>query len=200
MQQAYVSSIERKTFTVLGKPLAPLTLGHMRLLYAVDSPFVRGWASGADSCTVGDLALAALICSFNSWRDAFDAINSPGAQYAAQKWGEKCTPSMCNKSSKTFLEYFDYYAAAPATTSESQDSEKRPEYVPFPYLCAAILKHYFHMSDADAWNTIVSDALAWNAARLHMEGHKCLLSDFDLHLLSHAKELNAQAQSEAANG
>jgi len=195
VQQAYVAGLNRHPFAVLGKPLAPLTLGHLRLLYAAESPYVCGMAG--DSCTIGDLAFAAFVCSFSTWEDAHAALHSKGVESATMKWGEKCPPPMCQTSADTFLEYLSYYMSAPAMSSES-NAQTRPEYVPLPYMAAAILRHYFGMSDDEAWHTIVADALAWNAARLQMEGHKCLLSDFDAYLIAHAAELEAQ-QEEAAN-
>ncbi len=74
----YARTIGAQRFTILGLQLQTLTIGHVRLLHAMEC---------MDANDPGELALACVVCSL-PWRQVLPSLESPDFNAWAEQWGK----------------------------------------------------------------------------------------------------------------
>lgn len=75
-------------FRVLGLRLRPLSMGHLILLHRIGSPYIAEASEAENGNAIGNLAIAALVCSM-TFQEGVELLNTPdlGRQIAA--WGRR---------------------------------------------------------------------------------------------------------------
>ena len=79
----YINAFVPEPFTILGLRLRPLSIGHLVLLHRLESPFV---CEDSTSITIGDLALACLICSLD-YASGIALLDNPILAVEIYRWG-----------------------------------------------------------------------------------------------------------------
>lgn len=129
----YVDAALPEPFTILGLRLRPLSIGHLILLHRLESPFVVSEAPGALS--IGDLALACLICS-QTYAQGVELLDQEDLAKQLFKWGLRATrqhgwriwcpwlyqPIKLEEKFGLFSEYLKYHMEVPCYSVESGKS------------------------------------------------------------------------------
>ena len=170
MQRCYTVAFETAEFECLGLRLQPLTLGHAAFLMALDSPF---FVEGVEFHP-GALALAAFVCSHESWESARGALLADDMQGGFAAWGESAGAT--ETALEAFGEYLSYYQSRPLRRDDKEGEVR----VPWPWLFAWLLQHNNGMTRAEAWATTPADAFAWNACRCAYGQDESLMSEMDI--------------------
>lgn len=172
LQPCYINGLEKKGFEVLGIPLAPLTLYHMRCLYAADSPFVVE----SEGVTVEGLVQAALICTHPTRRE-LDAFMSRAFGDAILNFVLSLPEDTdYTKECKVFQEYIEHYTESPARLSPQQTADTL--HAPWWGMTKSFLCAEAGYTNEEAWDCVVCEAfaeMAWSGAR---NGDKSLVSEY----------------------
>lgn len=146
----YSAGWERKRFDVCGRPLAPLTLGHARVLYLAGSPYV---APSSGDTNAQALLMAVCIC--------VRAIAPTFAELPTlRNDATLLTVDDFNKQSAAFEDYVKYYTESPPRFT---DGDAKPR-MPWPWALYAALRRFYSMRETQAWETICADAFVLAAA------------------------------------
>ena len=157
----------------MGLQLQPFTLGHARLLMTIESPLMET----DTELTLSDLWVAVYVCSIKSWSEAHKMLINGKAESEAKKHGDSFDLAELQQHKKAFRDYIDYYTEAPMRN----DSEKHYARVPWPWLYSwLLLKDNVVKTQEEAWNTICSDAFAWNACRCAYNNDENLMNDLEV--------------------
>ncbi len=148
----YKAGWERQRFNVCGRRLHPFTLGHARVLYLAESPFV---VSGSGEITVKDLLLAVAICArpFAPQHNELIGLASEGLVMKS--------PDLA-ADAKKFGDYLSYWMSRHPRFADGEQEQHR---IPWPWLFACILQTEYGMSDDCVWHITTADAL-WRIAAL----------------------------------
>jgi len=172
IQQCYINGLEKQSFECLGLQLQPLTLGHVWLLMTLESPLLEN----DEDMNFADLSVAAFVCGHETYIEAKSELeNATEESFAA--WGETCDIKNIGDERKLFKTYLDYYTEAPMRNDENSGYSK----CPWPWLYSWILlRDGVVKTQTEAWNTICSDAFAWNACRCAYSNDENLMNDLEV--------------------
>ncbi len=152
----YSAGYERRAFVVCGRKLQPFTLGHARVLYLADSPFV---VAGKDAVTADDLLLAVAVCTYAE-PPAADSLR----QLAAE--GLRMAAADLKTEIEQFGEYLRYWTAR---HPRWEDKPAAPT-IPWPWSYASLLEAEYGYTEAQAWKATCADAFWKGAAWSHRNG------------------------------
>ena len=179
MQSAFILSHLARPKNVLGIDLVPLTLGHVYILYAVDSPFVTGEPYAKD-----DFIFAVYLCS-RDWRESIgliqliDKTGLPDDDFV--KWSN--TLNLYDESAKESLaDYFSDYLKSPERFQKGDGNSTIKS--PRVFYTAISLMHYLRLSEDQAWNMPVVKALSYLATMGEILGDTDLISDLEAQLIN----------------
>lgn len=183
MQEVFVNALYHEEPVVLRRRLLPLSLGHIYILLAVDSPYVLG-----GECSLFDLAFAVGVCT-RTWEAGQEWLRSPRVFKDAEKWGGKCRGMDMEAENKTFAAYMDDYTKMPERWEPKSDGKgSNSAQHPWPLIIATKLKD--SVGESRAWNMCLPMALAYWSAAAELMGDKSLVSDADYEAI---KQLEAEA-------
>lgn len=154
LHAAYIAGWERRRFSVFGRELVPLTLGHARVLYIAESPIVK---PGKQSAEVSDILTAVCVCAMPIPPQAneLDVI---------AKQAEGFDRFDIKDELVKFRKYVDYYCKPIPRFSDS----KEPARTPWPWALVAMLERYYGYTEASAWMELVATAF-WKMAAVAVQ-------------------------------
>jgi hypothetical protein len=175
----YSAGWERKAHECCGRRLQPLTLGHARVLYLAESPFI---VPGKADIGPKDLLLAVAICSLVTAPEYAELIN-------LAQTGELVQPLPLRAEVSAFAAYFKYWTQTHPKFSEKQ----REARIPWPWMYALILVAECGMNERDAWASTCADAF-WKAAAISV--YNCNMDYATLDQLDTMAEMEAQESAD----
>lgn len=105
----------------------PVTLGHVLLLDEIGSPVVSGPFS------IGDLALAVLVCSEPSATQARKSLRSWWAKPLLSFWGRMCGREDMTKDAEVFAQWFAEQCGGPAQNVVLKQGKAPPKPLAAPW-------------------------------------------------------------------
>lgn len=188
MQDAYAATVLAETPTILGKRLAPFSLGHAHILEAVNSPFLCGGAF-----ELSDLVMAVTICHKRAFGpDRFALQLDEKLERECKRWGKQQANANFAEEVERFRHYVRAHTNAPQRWNKGESVMRIPWTLAlFHSITGGIINE---ASELFAWNMPLPFAIAYNAAKMAATGDDSLKSD---------EEINAAAklrQMEKENG
>jgi hypothetical protein len=159
---------------VLGRRLAPFTLGHAHLLEICRSPFVAGGAQ----VDASDLVLAVWICSFKTYADAKRAALAALAGRVprnVRKWGKRVGAAFDAKAESEKLAKYLGDCTRPPRMVRRADAKGLA--TPAAATLAVLHRHYFHTPEAAAWDLPFLGALLDVMTFHHAQGWVEIVGD-----------------------
>lgn len=188
MQDAYAATVLAETPTILGKRLAPFSLGHAHILEAVNSPFM-----GNESVELSDLVLAVTICHKRAFGPDRLALQlDEKLERECKRWGKQQANANFSEEVQRFRHYVRAHTNAPQRWNKGESVMRIPWTLALFHSITG--GHITEASEAFAWNMPLPFAIAYNAAKMAATGDDSLKSD---------EEINAAAklrQMEKENG
>ncbi len=176
---ATASAFERQLTLVppriLGRRLAPFTLGHAHLLETAKSPFMGG---GGGKVDLADLVLAAWICGFPRYRKARAACVSAmrgSIPRNVRRWGRKVGLSFKLEEEVERMAAFVNDSTKPPPSMRRKDS--KPLATPAAATLAVLHRHYFATPPAAVMDVPFLDALIDVLVWHHAQGKIELLDE-----------------------
>jgi hypothetical protein len=146
---------------ILGRQLRPLCAGHLIILEALESPFVRG-----GSATPGDLVRAVWVCS-KTFEEGKAALWSDDAAAECRKWGRAHRRDSYLDALAAFYEYWGaYHESPPLFVAETAKTAN----VPLPFVIVVRLRTDMRVSDKEAWNMPICLALCYLSTISELSG------------------------------
>ncbi len=173
---AYQSTLLLQPPVLLGRRLCPFTLGHARLLQTYDSPFM-----GDGPVTMDELLFAVWVCSQPDFEKAAAALLDRSFERQVKAWGKKAGPIDRGAAVLALQTYIRAYMARPPRWEDDKPAKPR---APWPWLYANALRHYFHVTEAEAWNTPVNKSICDFACMGALLGDDSLLTESEAELAS----------------
>lgn len=188
MQDAYAATVLAETPTILGKRLAPFSLGHAHILEAINSPFM-----GNGLAELSDLVLAVTICHKRAFGpDRFALQLDEKLERECKRWGKQQANANFAEEVQRFRHYIRAHTNAPQRWNKGESVMRIPWTLAlFHSITNGIINE---ASELFAWNMPLPFAIAYNAAKMAATGDDSLKSD---------EEINAAAklrQMEKENG
>lgn len=182
MDRAFVNAIDLRPPVVLGLQLKPLALGHVMVLYAIDSPF---FAEGR--LDVFALSAAVYVCS-NQASAFFGKGLTPPDRKTIQKWARACGSAKMDYAAETkrFVKYIEAYLEHPENWTD--DGGKKPR-APWPFTIAFALINQAHFTEPAALDEPVNRAMCWYACLGEVNGNE-IVTDAE----------NAELEKQTAGG
>jgi len=159
---------------ILGRRMAPFSLGHAHLLEIAHSPFI-GASKKVDAA---DLILAAWICSFHAMEKARAAAAAALAgriPKSVRTWGRKIGLDFNLNSEATRLAGYIAQCTKPPRMVRREGAKALA--TPTAATLAVLHRHYFHTPEKDAWNLPFLDALLDVVTYHHAQGWVEVISD-----------------------
>ncbi len=150
MDEVFTSAFVRHDAHVLGVRLSPLSLGHVMLLYHIESPFVTG-----ATWTLSDLAQAVWICS-KKYSQIDVAIDPKRILKEVHRWGRACKKMDYAAEAEKFKAYLTHYLQAPENWHHAGD--KKPA-APWPCAIAWTLMEIGNVDEEKVWDMPVNRAM-----------------------------------------
>lgn len=190
MQEVFKNAILPLEPDVLGVRLLPLSLGHVYILMAVDSPFAVGGKPH-----LGNLSFAVQVCS-RTFEDAQKWLHSETLIADVAKWGKSCRKMDFGAESKKFEEYIAQSTQMPERLSSSPGGGKGVKH-PWPLIIAVSL--FKHIGESRSWNMPMGMAVAYWSALAETQGDDSLCDDTYYEMVERAKaEAAARSKKEKA--
>lgn len=168
----WTAELELTPPEILGLRLRPLSLGHLRLLAAVQSPFLLPDAKR--SC--GDLALAVFICANDPL--VVTAQEMAQREQTFAQWGELAAAQDFEAAAREFDQFVTDWCVEPEQWSAEGTKRKRPG-TPWWQLVQVALVSRLGVSREEAWRMPVPEALRSYAALGELNGDVEVVSDED---------------------
>ena len=146
LHPCYHAGWDDEQYSAFGLTLQPLTLGHARCLYILNSPFV---VPGDGTISKDDLLLAASICSVQR-----APINACGMDDVIDAAGSIAIDVNIIIEADKFSAYFKKYCSV----IPRFDSTPPQQRVPWPWAYNGILRRYYGYTKQDAWEELCAEA------------------------------------------
>ncbi len=167
MLDCHINTWLLKPCKIMRKKMKDLTVGHVFLLEACKSPFLRG-----GNITLHDMALLVLLCSLD-FADAVDFLMQPEKKIfnKVSAWGYWCRLFRVDfeEAQQQCVEYVNAYTDMPEMWKD-KDEKKNTSALPFSLKIAWTLMA--KMTEAQAWNCQFSRALAYYTAEAEYNGQR----------------------------
>ena len=170
--------------TVLGRPLRPFCPGHAVLLAALKSPFVEG-----GPVDTADFLVAVWICSMPFEEGRAKLMRPEGVSKEAEDWGRGIGGFDYAKELSTFRAYLVEHTRAPARW-QREDAKKAK--APWPLVITTVLMRDFKLSESEAWNKPLQEALWQFASIAEQNGDDSLVSEEERERARMAREQPAE--------
>jgi hypothetical protein len=205
MTAAFQQAALPEPFKVLGKDLAPYTLGHDILLGLFESSFCRGVSLPQESpfryaLLADDLPISVWVCSHAHYSDVYEKLQSPEIRDELKKWGKSCGEFDVPAACITFERYLKDNTQEPGYWVEDAGRGRGGSSVPFSHYLKVVLMREFGLKEHEALDTPYAQAL-WNYLTiLEGQGRIRFMSDDDSAALNAAMdpELDRKLQALAA--
>ena len=187
MQACYVNALVSAPPVVLGRRLLPLSLGHVAVLDACGSPFVRG-----EEWQAADVVFAVWACS--QPQDALRAaVNADPDRLAreARRWGRRCKPWQIAAAAPLLVQYVIDGMAAP----RRWDSPEAKRVIPWWLSVAWSLMGGDVTREEYVWAMPAARAIAYASAEAARRGDESLMSEDEIKVIDEARKAKA-----ASNG
>jgi hypothetical protein len=159
---------------VLGRRLAPFSLGHAHLLEISKSPFI----AGSDRVDSADLILAVWICSFPHYGKAKAAALAALAgrvPRSVRRWGKEIGLAFSLKGEAAHLAYYIGQCTKPPRMARKDGAKSLS--TPTAATLAVLHRHYFHTLEKDVWDLPFLDAMLDVITYHHAQGWVDVISD-----------------------
>lgn len=166
MEIAWAQALLYQPPVVLGKQLLPLSVLHVLMLDAIDSPFMRGGSFDA-----GDLIIAVHLCGLK-WVDREQFFVDAKA---ARAWGKSQRKNQMDDESAKFVDYISESWKIPETwkTGKGQSAKANGA-----YHLAVFGMRQLGMSEAEAWDCPVARLVCYRETYAEQEtGESDLITD-----------------------
>jgi hypothetical protein len=178
MQHVFKAAVFQERFTVMGRALLPLCLGHCYILAGSDNAWMEDRKP-----LLPDLVFAVSVCS-RTFEAALAHLADPAqAVLEASAWGRSWKPARLTDELTEFGRYIHAHAVAPERWIGSGDKKARH---PWPLLMAARLMQ--HLPESRAWNMPMPMAFSIWSAFLEIAGDDSLVTDDERRLIDHINE------------
>lgn len=133
---------------VYGLRMSPLTLGHVFLLFEIESPILGFSDRDPDP---SDYMMAVLVCSL-PWRKASKAVNQRRTVLFFSFWRWLCRKKIHAIEIRKFRAWWESERKPVPTKcpTPNGNAKWRSLGAPMPYRLLALCMHLFHMSEGDA--------------------------------------------------
>ena len=172
MPYTYSTDALVKPPVLFGRRLLPLSLGHVRLLHALEHP-----ALSADALELPDIGSAVWICS-TPWKKAQRKIRTGKYLNEIRKIGRKAGRMPALQAS-AFDEYRNFYIEAPPRLQDGQAESAR---VPWFLLLFCAVQKNTNLSAEETWNLSPRHAAEICAGLSVLNGDKSVMSEAEQEL------------------
>lgn len=185
MDSQFLETVFHSPPVLLGRALKPFCCGHAVTLDALESPFVKG-----GTATLDDLISAIWVCShsFEEIRSKFGGDRQAMLSECVD-WGKSASDFDLQSVNEGFQRYLVEGTRAPQRwkTKESKNSR-----APWALTVVTALMREMKMSEAQAWNMPLPQALWYFASISEANGDKSLKTEEDRERQKIAAEMNVQ--------
>jgi hypothetical protein len=161
---------------ILGRRLAPFSLGHAHLLEIAGSPFVG--AAATSTAEAADLVLAAWLLTFPTYaaaKAAAVAALAGNIPSEVKRWGRRIGPVFDLAGESIKLATYIGKCTKPPRTAKRENA--KPLATPAAATLAVLHRRYFSTPAAEAWDLPFLDALLDVMTFHHAQGWVDLISD-----------------------
>lgn len=185
MIRAYQATLLTRPPVLLGRRLCPFTLGHWRILTTFDSAFF-----GGGTITRDELIFAVWVCCQPDFQKAARTLLEGSFEREVRAWGRRAGAYDAVAVAEAFRAYLASYMDRPPRWEDANRKSKAR--APGPFLYANALRHYYHLSESEAWNTPVHQAICDFATMGALLGDESLMTEEEARQVD---ALNAESET-----
>lgn len=202
MLAAFQQAALPEPFKVLGKNLAPYTLGHDILLGVFESGFCRDIKAPP---TYEDLIVSTWVCSHRSYGAVLEQLEGRTIRMKLRLWGWRCGNFDLAEAYIHFSNYINAHTQEPPYWVEERGNNGGPLGMPFSQYLKVTMMREFGMKEHEALDTPYAQAHANYLTILESNGRIRFMSETDRRAFDAAndpeldRKLQALAQKVAHN-